>query len=51
MMLTCTFEHFKVPLDGQTSLKSTLFDEFTFERVDGKTARPHGQSGPRDEVH
>lgn len=54
MMLTRIFKHFKVPLDGQTSLKSTHSYELTFDRM-GKDAIWStcywSQRGARDEVH
>lgn len=37
MMLTVIFKYFKVPCDGQTTLKSNTFDELTFGRMSDET--------------
>lgn len=54
VMLSCIFRYFKIPLDGQTSLKSTPFDELTFRRMGddiGQSSYCRSQSGERDKVH
>lgn len=48
MITTCIFKYFKVPLDGVTSLKSTPFDELTFEGMGNEIVHSYSR-GSKDE--
>lgn len=54
MMLTHIFKYFKVPLDGQTFLKSALVNELKFGTMGEETVcstHYRSQSGASDKVH
>lgn len=50
MMLTRMFKHLKL-LMANISSNPLHFDELIFRQMGDETARHHGQSGPRGEVH